>query len=233
MFDRYAIETQIKENQVSSVYDTEKPIYTLYTVPDQYVPSRDLLIEQTAKSIVGKDTNPFSKARKLYKFLLDRLSYSAVPRSRDPIEILQTRVADAFGYTRLFCALARNVGIPSRPIAGYLVDQTGKAYRHYWAEFYLEDFGWVPVDLSLGDGARIGSTSPGITTDPAEYYFGNNDNQHITISRGIMQVKSMDPAGKVVKKDNMYSFQTIYEEVVGNIESYQSVWQDVQVIGFY
>jgi hypothetical protein len=62
---------------------------------------------------------------------------------------------------------------PSRPVAGYVVDDLGQSHRHYWAEFYLESFGWVPVDPYLGDGQKYGGFP--MEEDVMSYYFGNLD----------------------------------------------------------
>jgi tetratricopeptide (TPR) repeat protein len=60
-------------------------------------------------------------------------------------EIVQRGHAECRGYTLLFVALCRAAGIPARPVWGVLfVDNTFKS--HNWAEVYIADIGWVPVD---------------------------------------------------------------------------------------
>ena len=47
---------------------------------------------------------------------------------------------------------------------------------HFWAEFYLPRFGWLPVDINYGDEPwGIKETN---------FYFGNMDNLHIAFSKG-------------------------------------------------
>jgi hypothetical protein len=47
------------------------------------------------------------------------------------------------------------------------------ANQHVWAEFYLQDLGWVPVDATDGD---MGDTAN-------EWHFGNLDNGRIILSK--------------------------------------------------
>ncbi len=60
-------------------------------------------------------------------------------------EIVRRGHAECRGYTLLFVALCRAAGIPARPVWGVLfVDKTYKS--HNWAEVYIAEVGWVPVD---------------------------------------------------------------------------------------
>jgi hypothetical protein len=131
----------------------------------------------------------------------------------------------------VFCALLRNAGVPARPVAGYLVYGNKRSVRHYWAEFYLENFGWVPVDPALADGAVFGGF-PDIE-EPETYYFGNIDNQHIIFSRGILETTQITPAGRTIGKKRMFSLQEIHEEASGKLSTYNSVWQDISIIEWW
>ncbi len=50
---------------------------------------------------------------------------------------------------------------------------------HFWAEFYIPRFGWIPIDANYGDEKW------GI--QPKEFYFGNMDNVHIAFSKGKVE----------------------------------------------
>ncbi|MFG0328639.1 MAG: transglutaminase-like domain-containing protein [Phycisphaerales bacterium] len=59
----------------------------------------------------------------------------------------------------LFVAAMRAAGIPSRPVIGFHTeDERGV---HVWAEFYLPDMGWVPVDFErfVGSSGRMNDMS--------------------------------------------------------------------------
>ena len=84
-------------------------------------------------------------------------------------------------YSALFIALCRVKGIPARPIVGYWAI-TGIDQTHVWAEFYVEPFGWVPVDPTIGQ----------FEADQRDYYFGNMDNQRVILNKGFNI--SLDPS---------------------------------------
>ncbi len=230
-FDRYAHETQIDPSKVSAAYDTGSELYKRYTSPDALVPSDDPSVVAAAAAAVGSESNPYLKAQDLYLALLGRLAFSAAPSAAAPLDSLQSGSADSYAYALLFAAFARSVGVPTRPVAGYLVYGDKQTVRHYWDEFYLPGFGWVPVDPTLGSGAKFGDFPT--VQDPRTYYFGNIDNQHIAFSRGVIDVQPLDPNGKTVRKDRMFSLQTIHEEASSGVRSYSSFWQDVQIIDWW
>ncbi len=233
IFHRYAVETAINPSKLRTTYDTSRNLYERYTSPDSFIPSDHERIVGNARVAIKNYRNPYWKARLLYDYVRGRLSYDAAFRG-DIIASFEQRKGGAYDYSVLFCALCRAVGVPSRPVSGYLVDKDGERWIvriHYWAEYYLEGVGWVPVDPLLGDGARIIPLPPDL--NPVEFYFGNLDNSHITFSKGEIIIKQQTPRGKTIHKERIGSLQTIHEEAVGSLYSYSSKWLDIQPIGVY
>lgn len=91
-------------------------------------------------------------------------------------------LGDCTHYSALFVALCRSEGIPARCVygrIGWLPDMdetTSKMYSeldtmlsnegfsgaqhhglwpHMWAEFYLPDYGWIPVDANIGEFGQL------------------------------------------------------------------------------
>ncbi|HMB64659.1 MAG TPA: transglutaminase family protein [Eudoraea sp.] len=63
--------------------------------------------------------------------------------------IIENREGVCQDFTHLFCALARQNGIPARYVSGYLHQGNGyfgDAQMHAWAEAYIPDMGWVGFD---------------------------------------------------------------------------------------
>jgi hypothetical protein len=146
------------------------------------------------------------------------------------MEALEQRQFDSYTAALLFCSLARSVYIPAIPVAGVLVNRGG-VLKHYWAEFWIDGFGWVPLDPALGAGIAPEGFNP--REDSASWYFGNMDNQRIAFSRGQTLLSQMDPRGRTVTRDREYALQNLWEEAVGGIESYSSLWGDITIIGIY
>ncbi len=230
-FERYAIETDINTQRVIRKYNTKRKLYSYYTVANNITPVDDKTIRSIASSLTRREPNPYRKAEKIYDYLLKRLEYSGKSPYMTPLESLKKKKGDAFDYAILFTALCRSAGIPARTVAGYLVYGDKQTRRHWWSEFYLEGFGWVPVDTALGDGMDIVGIK--IPENPERYYFGNVDNQRITFSKGVIDIKPINPDGKTVQKMRSYSLQTVQEEYSDTIKSYKSSWNDIQVIDWW
>ncbi len=229
-FDRFCIYTDINNEAVNSSYNQERKLYDFYTNPDMYVPSDDQLIISTAASVVGRNTNPYVKAEALYTYLLRHLEYDPNYSSENLSDSLDSRKADLRTYGLLFTAMARSVGIPARPIAGFVVHGDKLTRRHVWAEFYLPQFGWVPVDPAMGDSAGRYDLQ---VEEPGTFYFGNLENQHIAFSRQVIQIPKVNPRSLVSMNTNPYALMTAYEEYPETLETYQVDRQDILVVDWW
>lgn len=205
LVDVYAVETEINPSRVSAY--TERSVENMKIMPSVFVPSGDAAIIERAKAIAGIETNPYLIARKIYEALLKDES------------------ADAL----LFCALCRALRVPAVPVAGVLVTGGRETAAHIWAEFRLEGFGWVPVDILLGKGKApprfMGAENP------ESYYFGNLDNNRIIFSFGetIITPVASPAHGRAVS----YALQNLWEESSAGIKSYSSYRSDVTLSGVH
>jgi len=123
---------------------------------------------------------------RLYRRVLEKMRYS---KDGEGWGKGSTEWACTSGYGNctdfhaLFMAMARSRGIPARFTMGFsLPEERGagevKGY-HCWAEFYVEDIGWVPVDASEADKA-LDAGKPEV----ADYYFGSLTENRIAFTRG-------------------------------------------------
>ena len=231
MFDRYSVETKVNIAKVSRNYDTTRRLYKRYTAADLVVPATNERIVKIGSSVVGRERNPYRKAREIYRYILARLQVDAEYQEYDILKAIDERKGNSYVYAVLFCALARSQGIPARPVAGYLVDRDLQAARHYWAEFYIETVGWIPVDPILGEG-KIRVNIP-LEVDPYTYFFGNLDFNHLALSKGLIDLNQMNPQGRAVMRTDIPSLQVIHEEATGALASYNAYWSDLEVLGIY
>ncbi|HUX12203.1 MAG TPA: transglutaminase domain-containing protein [Spirochaetia bacterium] len=229
IFDRYAVETTIAPARVPTDYDENSELFLTYTAPSDRIPATSEVVRNLARSIVGRNSNPYLRARNVYDYLLKTLSYD--PGIEDPIEAITQKKGNDIAYATLMTAILRNANIPARVVAGHVVDDNQQAVPHQWLEFYIANFGWVPVDPSLPDGALEGRFT--LPDGAADYYFGNLDDRHITFSRGLLDAKRMDPNGHIAKGDQSFAVQTFAEETTGSLQSYKSVWDKLIIIGVY
>jgi transglutaminase-like putative cysteine protease len=134
-------------------YDTGSGLYKTYTAerPPHIVFSDS--IKAISERIVGSETNPFLKARKIFTWIDETFpwagatDYSTIDNI--PAYVLENRHGDCGQVTLLFITLARYNGIPARWQSGFMM-HPGRTNLHDWGEFYIEGAGWIPVDESFG-----------------------------------------------------------------------------------
>lgn len=228
-FDRYSISTDIVPESLPGRYNRERTLFKSYTAADVGIPSDEEFFRNLARRIGGRSAGPYHQAESVYRFLLDELEVnSEAPSSlKEAVEAGSCRAED---YGMLFVTLARALGIPARPSAGFIVYGDKKSRNHVWAEFYLPHYGWVPVDPALGDG--IGYISMPVE-EPESFYFGNMDNQHITFSRHIVEIPKSNPHSVGRSISSPFSLQSFWEEYQRTNEGYRSSWGDLRVIDWW
>lgn len=96
--------------------------------------------------LVGEAKQPAAVVEKLVRGLAERVKESG--DSRSALETLKEGNGDGPSQARLYLALARAAGVPTRFVSG-LVNVPGKGFLyHSWAESYLGY--WLPVDPFYG-----------------------------------------------------------------------------------
>ncbi|GHV43907.1 hypothetical protein AGMMS49546_26900 [Spirochaetia bacterium] len=227
--DVYTQETTIRIPAIKQ--ESGAPMESLFTRPSALIPSGDERIKTLAAALTGRERNPFVKAQKIYEWLIMEGGIQNAGLTGGAIEALEGKRADPYMASLLFCSLAQAAGIPAIPVSGVLVNRFQSASRHYWAEFWIDGFGWVPLDPALGAGAAPGGFN--LREDRREWYFGNLDNQRITFSRGLTNLSQMETRGRVAVRDRSYALQNLWEEAAGGLESYSSLWGDITITGAY
>jgi transglutaminase-like putative cysteine protease len=213
----------------------------VYTQSNSQIPADDPRIESQAAAILGRERNPYIKAQRVYEWLTGGNFAWESQCAGDIFNALETKRIDSYLASLLYCALLRSACLPCQPVAGVLVNRGRQTMNHYWAEFWLDGFGWIPVDSAMGAAAlkdnvereRLIPASFGIATEQPNYYFGNIDSQRIVFSRGFTNLSPMDPRGRTVAHSRSWSLQNIREEIIGGVESYSSLWGDITITGIY
>jgi hypothetical protein len=227
--DVYGVETAIQSQSVRQGADS--PISATYTHRTPQLPADDPRIVSRAAAILGRERNPYIKAQRVYEWLTGGDFTWKDQAGEDMFNALETRQTDSYLAALLYCTLLRSAGVPCQPVAGVLVSRNRQTMNHYWAEFWVDGFGWIPVDPAMGAGAVPAPFN--MHEDRPNFYFGNIDSQRIAFSRGFANFSPMDPRGRTMAHIRSYSLQNLWEEVVGGIDSYSSLWGDITITGIY
>lgn len=118
-----------------------------YLEGDEWLPVAQPGIIDLARQITAGETAPAAKVAKLVAWVAANIK-DAVTDSPSPLDTLTTRSGNCQSHARLYTALARSAGIPTRFVSGLVyVAERGFLY-HSWAESYVD--GWRPVDPTFG-----------------------------------------------------------------------------------
>ncbi|EPF28587.1 hypothetical protein DWB79_07545 [Treponema medium] len=229
---RSRVETNVNVASLRKTGQNNPLLYAAYTEADEFLPADHAVIKKMCRQIVGSETNPYNKARRIYTFLTSEIKAresSIADAGRSILTALEEKNGSAYDLALLFCTLARAAGVPAVPAAGLLVDTEQKAVLHWWAEFYINGFGWVPVDPALASGIPFDTG----VADKGRWYFGNLDAYHIAFSRGYQTQAPMLPNGKTTEKVRSYAFRSIWEEATPNISGYSALWRIPKITGVY
>ena len=155
-----------------------------FLAPDRLVPLNDRIRKLAAEVTAGK-TTPLAKARAIYDYTVDNLSYdkSGTGWGRGDINhACDLKRGNCTDFHALLIGLCRASGIPARFIIGFPIPEGKKEGSiggyHCWAEFYIEGKGWIPVDASEASKNKARK----------EYYFGNlcENRVEFTLGRDIL-----------------------------------------------
>ena len=224
----FGVETTVQHQAIRQGTAQPNGFFTRST--DQ-IPSDNPRIRSLVTTIIAREQNPYLRSRRIYDWMLNELTFVSDQVDGDIFSVLDAKETDSYLAAMLFCTLLRAAGIPSQPVAGILVSRNRQTMNHYWAEFWIDSLGWIPVDPAMG--ANAVPAIFGIQADRAGFYFGNTDSQRIAFSRGFTSLSPMDPRGRTVTHNRSFSLQSPWEEVVGGIESYSSHWGGIIITGIY
>ena len=228
----YEVKSAVQPKYIRPYDDMNKALYASATRADKFIPSDDRAVTNLAAAIVGKETNPYVKAKLIYTYMLDNYKLrDAASKPESPLNLIKSKRGDAYCFALLYTALLRAGGIPALTECGVLVDRNLHTRNHWWCEFYLHGVGWIPADPALGAGLSYEGWSE--TGDARNYYFGNLDPQHITFTRGINDLKPAAGNTKTVQHPRGYALQSVWEESSQDTVKYSSFWAAPAILGVY
>ena len=170
-------------------YDASSALYRQYTASrgnTRITPS----IRRTARRVVGGEANPYLAAQRLYRYVIDNVLYSHMPHfamyprgEAESVYVHEHKYGDCGAQSMYFSALCRSVGIPARCTGGFQIFQ-GTPAGHFWAELYLPNYGWIPVDPTA---ATIADYIPGLSAAAVgafhDFYFGSQDDLRLVVQK--------------------------------------------------
>jgi sugar lactone lactonase YvrE len=141
-------------NECGTLDDIPKAVRKKYLADDSRYDINSPYIQGKVKEIVGDEKNPYWIARKIYNFVIGQLFYQMIGGWDVPEVVLKRGSGSCSEYTFSFVSLCRAAGLPARYQGSIVVrgdDASVDEAFHRWAQIYLPNYGWVPVDANRGD----------------------------------------------------------------------------------
>ncbi len=136
-------------------------------------------LKETVARIVGDETNPLAKVRKIFHWVDANIKYHAeeeygVIPSFSGACLTRGR-GDCGVQAILFVTMCRAAGVPARWQSGWETKRD-RFNMHDWAEFYVEPWGWLPADPSYGVQKK--SDDPKVR----DFYIGHQDSYRLIVN---------------------------------------------------
>jgi transglutaminase-like putative cysteine protease len=148
--------------------------------PDRRVPLQGIIGELSAQETRGIQ-DPVAKARAIYDYVIATMRYDKSGTgwgNGDAIWACTAKRGNCTDFHSLFIGMMRSAGIPARFEIGFSLpeDQHGGTIPgyHCWAQFYVEPYGWIPVDAS----------EAWKHPEKKNYFFGAHDDNRLQFSVG-------------------------------------------------
>ena len=172
-------------------YDTSSDVWRTYTRPGPNIVVTPEIESRAMEASKGAP-NPYLAARNIYGYILENIKYSLTPHATlmvlgqaEALWVDENRYGDCGAQSMYFAAMCRALGIPARATGGYQVFP-GYAGPHFWAEVYIEGYGWIPVDPTVADAADwTGAIDEEQRRAFKEFYFGNLDPFRQVVQRDV------------------------------------------------
>lgn len=151
-----------------------------WLMADERVPLSDRIRKIAGEVTKDKKTDA-ERARAIYDYVVDTMSYDKTGTGWGQGDInwaCDAKRGNCTDFHALFIGLARSVGIPAKFEIGFPIPgdrgQGEIGGYHCWSEFYLDGYGWVPIDASE---ARK-------HPERRDYFFGGHDENRVQFTTG-------------------------------------------------
>ena len=130
-----------------------------YLKPTEQVQSDHPRIRKLAQELSEGVKTEFDAVQRIISWVVDHVRYVTPPERYDALYSLDSGKGNCQNYSHLSAALLRNIGIPTRIVNGFTLNQPYNVAwqkgvltfkmgqgRHSWIEVWFHDLGWVPFD---------------------------------------------------------------------------------------
>ncbi|WP_026104151.1 transglutaminase family protein [Anabaena sp. PCC 7108] len=195
------IKYRITPKDVEELPEPTPAFQERYLVDDDDLAMETAIVRRAAREAVGSETNMLRKMYNIRNYVYDELSYGIKPYIDTPDVVLERGVGSCGEYVGVLLALCRLNGILCRTVGRYKCPPYGEQqgvplqpdFNHVWLEFYIPNFGWVPMESNPDD---VGDAGP----YPTRFFMGLCW-YHIEIGKGVTFETLISNGRRLTKED--------------------------------
>ena len=159
----------------------------------EYVDPYNETIQAISKKLIDEcGGNKMAYAYRCYTYVAANYRYLNPLTGMHPLkQLLAWGGGDCGNLSSIYISLLRAQEIPARHVVALGANET----YHVWSEFYVQDFGWIPVDVTFKNSAPDGD------------FFGKcNPVNLVVMQKGV----AMDYYPDIIGKANLPLMQTVH-----------------------
>ncbi len=178
-----SIEYNVDPDEVGSLEEIPKEIRLIYTRDEEMYKINDPVVVSAVNDAIRGKEKVYDIVIRSHNYVIERVSYKLDSRWDDAPTTLSKGEGSCSEYVFAFIAICRAAGVPSRFVGGTVIDPSlaGTMLRaeltdytfHRWAEVYIPNYGWLPIDVTYDDGPN-----------PREFLFSLPDTFFAFVRRG-------------------------------------------------
>jgi len=154
--EMYHTEYVVLPEKVGTLAEIPAEIRQKYLVDGFKYDLHHPLIQQGVKEALGEEKHPYWILKNIFDYICEKIDYKLKPLGgwNPAPTVLKRGTGSCSEYTFIFIAMCRAGGLPARYAGSVVVRSEDKGIDdvwHRWAEVYLPNYGWIPVDVSAGD----------------------------------------------------------------------------------
>ncbi len=149
----FVFEGKTKAYHIPKQFNQVSEQYKSYLLPSQNIQSEDKKIDDLATQLKQNAGNDEQVLKNVFEYV-SNIPSAPIITLTDALTTIEQNRASCNGKSRLFVALCRNLGYPSRVAGGIILENTNKRTSHVWAEVLINQK-WIPFDALNNHYANI------------------------------------------------------------------------------
>jgi hypothetical protein len=133
---------------------------------------------QTLASLRDNGAGQEALVQRVFGYCRERIAPENLDAADDAVTVLEEGRGTPLGCARAMIALCRAAKIPSRPVAGFIIEPSDRVSAHVWMEVFLGDH-WVPYDPVNGYEKEL----------PTNFVPARRGEDQVVVSRGMRDLE--------------------------------------------